>query len=244
MEFSLSTFILEVLNFLVLLWILKRLLYKPLLEIITTRQEKIKGMINESKKKLQEAKSLEQEYQSRLEKWEIEKEEKKSLLNHELNFLREEKLGEIKIELENTREKFKVQAEKAKAAEIERIEKTSLDVAYVSLSKLLEAVSCSEMEEKLINLSLSHLEKDDTLYKKLKELKNVKELNINIKTAFSHSQDFKNNIVKVLEKKIPLQVNVNFAISEDMIAGAEFEFKEFSIKANLKEELKYFWSHP
>ena len=38
MQFDWTTFVLEVLNFLVLLWILKRFLYQPVLDVLDARQ--------------------------------------------------------------------------------------------------------------------------------------------------------------------------------------------------------------
>ena len=41
MEFNLSTFLIEIANFLILIWILQRLFYKPLLAMIAQRKQHI-----------------------------------------------------------------------------------------------------------------------------------------------------------------------------------------------------------
>ena len=41
MQFDFTSFVLEILNFLVLVWILKRLLYRPVLNMLDTRRQKI-----------------------------------------------------------------------------------------------------------------------------------------------------------------------------------------------------------
>ena len=43
MELSWSTFFLEIINFLVLVWILKRFLYKPVMDVIARRREGIEA---------------------------------------------------------------------------------------------------------------------------------------------------------------------------------------------------------
>ena len=55
MELNWSTFVLEILNFLVLVWILKRFLYKPVLAVIARRREGIE-------KSLAEARSLHEDW--------------------------------------------------------------------------------------------------------------------------------------------------------------------------------------
>ena len=49
MEFNLSTFILEIINFLILIWILQRLFYKPLLEVIAKRKQFIDQSLADAK---------------------------------------------------------------------------------------------------------------------------------------------------------------------------------------------------
>ena len=55
MEFNLSTFILEIINFLILIWILQRLFYKPLLEIIAKRKQFIDQSLADAKTMQQQA---------------------------------------------------------------------------------------------------------------------------------------------------------------------------------------------
>ena len=49
MEFNVSTFILEIINFLILIWILQRLFYKPLLEVIAKRKQTIDQALADAK---------------------------------------------------------------------------------------------------------------------------------------------------------------------------------------------------
>jgi F-type H+-transporting ATPase subunit b len=55
MEFNLSTFILEIINFLILIWILQRLFYKPLLEVIAKRKQFIDQSLADAKIMQQQA---------------------------------------------------------------------------------------------------------------------------------------------------------------------------------------------
>ena len=48
MELDWSTFLLEIINFLILVWILKRFLYRPVLEVITRRREQVEKTLHEA----------------------------------------------------------------------------------------------------------------------------------------------------------------------------------------------------
>ena len=58
MKFDIWTFLFQVINFLVLLFILKRVLYKPIREIIEKRRSLIRQRIDEAEKTKKEALEL------------------------------------------------------------------------------------------------------------------------------------------------------------------------------------------
>ena len=60
MEFNFSTFALEIVNFLILIWILQRLFYKPVLAVIARRKQHIDQTLAEARKLHQEAEDLRQ----------------------------------------------------------------------------------------------------------------------------------------------------------------------------------------
>ena len=58
MELNWSTFLLEIINFLVLVWILKRFLYQPVLDVIARRRKAIEAQLAEALRLQDEAESL------------------------------------------------------------------------------------------------------------------------------------------------------------------------------------------
>ena len=66
MEFDWTTFALEVLNFLVLVWLLKRFFYRPVLAMIEARRAENAKMIEDAQTLRREAQDLKSEYQARL----------------------------------------------------------------------------------------------------------------------------------------------------------------------------------
>ncbi|MFW5986459.1 MAG: F0F1 ATP synthase subunit B [Halanaerobiales bacterium] len=63
-----TTMLWHVINFFVLLWLLKRYLYGPIKEILDKRAEKVKNEINEAEHKREEAGKLKEKYESELKK--------------------------------------------------------------------------------------------------------------------------------------------------------------------------------
>ena len=66
MEFDWTTFVLEALNFLVLVWLLKRFFYQPVLAEIEARRDATAKTIADAETVRREAEALKSEYQAHL----------------------------------------------------------------------------------------------------------------------------------------------------------------------------------
>ena len=84
MTLSWPTFILEIVNFLVLVWILKRFLYRPILQAIEERKARIEKNLAAAKARQMEAEALEQQFQKRLADWENEKQKLRAEVTEEI----------------------------------------------------------------------------------------------------------------------------------------------------------------
>ena len=73
MEIDWTTFVLEVINFLVLVWILRRYLYRPVLNTLAARKAGIERVLAEAKEAEERASALKGQFESRLADWEQEK---------------------------------------------------------------------------------------------------------------------------------------------------------------------------
>ena len=85
MELNWSTFLLEIINFLVLVWILKHFLYKPILDVIARRRAGIEDRLAKAQQLHDEADTLKAEYENRLVDWEHERQQARVTLAQELN---------------------------------------------------------------------------------------------------------------------------------------------------------------
>jgi len=127
MELSLSTFVLELINFVVLVWILKRFLYKPVLDIIARRRAQIDETLSKAKRIEEDAHELEDRYEKRLREWESERAVAREKLAHELDDERNRQLRELRSSLD-------AEIEKSRAAETRRLADLADDLERQGLS--------------------------------------------------------------------------------------------------------------
>ena len=85
MEFDWTTFALEIINFLVLVWILQRFLYKPVTSAIAERKAGIEKTLADAQAVQAEAESLKRQYENRMANWEHEKAQARVQLLQEMD---------------------------------------------------------------------------------------------------------------------------------------------------------------
>ena len=108
MEFNVSTFILEIINFLILIWILQRLFYKPLLEVIAKRKQFIDQSLADAKAMQQQAEEQRSFYENRQKLWEQEKQAALAALHQQIDAERRTQMARLDTDLEQERQKINV----------------------------------------------------------------------------------------------------------------------------------------
>ena len=84
MEFDGTTFALEIINFLVLVWLLQHFLYKPVMTAIAQRQAGIEKILADAQATRSAADALKLQYENRTAEWEQEKADARRQLQQEM----------------------------------------------------------------------------------------------------------------------------------------------------------------
>ncbi|MBQ0720983.1 MAG: F0F1 ATP synthase subunit delta [Gammaproteobacteria bacterium] len=157
MELNSSTFILEIINFLVLVWILKRFFYKPVLDVIARRKAGIDDTVAKADALQKDAQKLQQQYEERLADWELEKQRAQRTLDTRLQKEREAQMRVLQADLEAEREKEKVLIQRQLEHDSQQIVETALQQGAQFASHLLSSVAGPELEKQLVALLVQQL---------------------------------------------------------------------------------------
>ena len=158
MELSWSTFLLEIVNFLVLVWILKRFLYKPVLDVIARRRMQIEQTLQAAKDERLASETLQIQYENRLADWEQEREAMRKTLQREFEMERTRRLDALAAELENERRKARVLAEREQRENERKLETQALQLGHSFAARLLTRLAGPALEGRLLDVALDDLE--------------------------------------------------------------------------------------
>ncbi|MCB1693040.1 MAG: F0F1 ATP synthase subunit delta [Pseudomonadales bacterium] len=240
MELDWTTFLLEIINFLVLVWILTHFLFRPVLGIIAQRRQSIEDTIAQTKAAQAEADALKSRYESRLEDWEKEKSVAREAQARELEAQRKAALAAQQAALDDERRKSESLAAHAvrKQKEADLADAIAQGVRFTGA--LLGRLKGPEVESAIIRMVLSDLEtlppsRRDALHDAARELDAV-----TILTAFAPGNDLKTSIDHAVADLFGKPTT--YRIDDHLVAGIRIESGAWQVEASLASELEYFKS--
>jgi len=153
-KISLPTLILQWINFMILVWILKRILYKPVLEFLDKRSNQIESDIKENKQLREEAYRLVQQQQKKLiqakrEALEIIENAKQSG-NEENDRLIEDAKKRAKAIIENTQKQIEAEIQKQKENLMKEVGSISVLLAERIIKRELKTKDIDRMTNDFI----------------------------------------------------------------------------------------------
>ena len=241
MELSLSTFVLELINFLVLVWILKRFLYRPVLDVVARRREQIDATMAKAKRIDDEAQELKERYEKRLDEWELEQTNKRGALAHELADERARQLAELRESLDEEVEKSRA-AEARRVADLgDKLEREGLTLGARFASRLLGVSATPELQTRLLDLFVQDF--DATPPERFASLLGNPELgpdSVEVSSAFELTETQRTAVDERAKKLCGSDVPVRFAEDPDLLAGIRLTIGGCVLGLNLKDELEGF----
>jgi len=241
MEFDLSTFLLEIVNFLILIWILQRLFYKPVLAVIARRKQHIDRTLAEAQELQQQAEDLRQRYENRQNQWELEKRAALNALHREIDAERKTQMDKLEADLEQERQKAKVTLSRLQQDIQQQAEKKALQNGARFAGILLQQAAGPELEASLCGMLLDHftdLPEECRLCLQMLDAK--KSVTIHITSAYPLSDGLKQKLEQKLGALINRHDVFHYHQSPELIAGLRIDIGAWVLNANLQHELAGF----
>ncbi|MGM0419974.1 MAG: F0F1 ATP synthase subunit B [Bacillota bacterium] len=153
-----TTLIWEVVNFLVLIYLLKRFLFGPIMEMLDSRTEKIKSDLNQAREKKEAAQKLEQEKQEELKQARQKSQAIVDDAEKKANNRAEEIIQAAEEEAQRVKDRNMAEIEQAKAEAVDELRQEVAGLSLQVASKFLQEELDEEDHIRLINKYLEELD--------------------------------------------------------------------------------------
>lgn len=240
MELNWTTFVLEILNFLVLVWLLKHFLYRPVKAVIAKRQQGIEQQLQQADEKQRQAEVLREQYENRLADWENEREAGRQQLQREIEEERRRQMATLQQELAAEREKDAVLAGRQEQEQQRQNEVLALEQGARFVARLLEAVASPEVQAKLFEHLLTELKHLPPAQRDALQAVVANGKPVEVVSAYPLSEAQQQQLKQQLESRVPHHLHFEFHEDRKLIAGLRLTVGPWVMHANLHDELKTF----
>lgn len=241
MELSWSTFLLEVINFVVLVWILKHFFYAPVRRVIDQRRKAIEEGMAQADKKRAEARELEEQYQGRLSHWEEEKRQAREQLESEIAAERGRMMDNLKTELDKAGEKARVLNDRRMEEFKRQAEQQAMSQAAQFAARLLGQAAGPEVQDRLYELLIEDLPNVPAAdWRERQGAEEGAKMQVRVTSAYRLGEGQRQGLEKILDEVVKGGVACEYSTDPALIAGFRINAGAMVLRANLKDELQFF----
>jgi F-type H+-transporting ATPase subunit b len=243
MPFDWTTFTLEIINFLVLVWLLKRLIYQPVIAALDARQERVRAESARATEALKNAESLKQQYESRLIEWNREREQQLRKLDEEVALERNRRLEKLKRSLVDEESKARARGLAAAASAQAAIARKSSKEAFGAAAAMLRRLGSPELTERIAGVfleDLGALEESSLTVLRQAATRLGKGANAVVVSAHPIEERTRSALAAALSRAAGVDLDVEFKSLPELLAGLRVAVGECLLQANLADELAVF----
>jgi F-type H+-transporting ATPase subunit b len=236
MKFNIWTFLFQIINFLVLLIILRRVLYKPIREIIEKRRSLIQQRIEEAEKIKKEAMELKENYQHELDKLHELKSRMLEKMNEEVEQARKKLIGRAEEEAARVIVKEKAVFDTEKARHESELKDKAIEAVNIFATNLLKGVSDENLHKTIYEKLFRELREVASHIPEIKE--KDRPLTVDLITAYPLSEAEAGKFKETIESLLSQSVLLNTIIDSSLIAGIKIKAHDMVYDLSLSGQIK------
>ena len=233
------TVIAQVINFLVLVYLLKRFLYGPIIRAMDEREKKIALSLEGARKKKDEANLEAEDYRRKNREFDEHREETFSQIKEEADARLKDLISKARDQVDAGRTRWYEAIRKEKETFFQDLRQRSGKQTCAISRMVLKDMADVDLENQIIHVFIEKLRSlnDDEL-KALKESTHQLPQKIIVRSAFKIPGKLAEEIKEVLLNQADGNVDVQFEVSPDLICGIELRFSGSRISWNVADYLE------
>ncbi|QID18836.1 hypothetical protein G3580_15130 [Nitrogeniibacter mangrovi] len=241
MQLDWTTFLLQIINFLVLVWLLKRFLYRPVMDVIARRQAAIDQSVADARATEANARSLRADYEARLAELDTQHARQLAKLADEIAQERQRRMDRLDADMATEREKRAALAEHEAAERQRKADMAAHRQASAFVSRLLGRLGDAHLDRRLLDMlidDLPHLpahQRDG-----LREAAAAPDAQLRVTSARPLDASARHALESALAEPAGRPLGADYATDDTLLAGVRVTLGPWLLAATLADELDYF----
>lgn len=235
MLFDWFTVLAQVVNFLILMWLLKRFLYKPVLDAIDAREQRIALLLEETEASQRQAELQQQELTKKNQQFAEQQAVDIEKAKADAEQLKQTMVDEASESVSVQRSQWLAGLQKEQQHLDQEIsQRTQHEVLHVA-RKVLRDLSGASLEDQMIATFIGSLQQLATDQRQ--QFIEGLEGDLIIRTAATLSETQKQSLTDTIQRIFSDQVSIRFAVDEQLIGGIELLGSGHKLSWNIEDYL-------
>ena len=240
MQIDWFTFVAQIVNFLILILLLQRFLYKPVVQAMEEREKKIAGELEEARQKKVEAEQKERDMENRLSEFHSRRREMMDEARQQVQEERRKLLEEMRSEVNEIRRRWNEAIVDEKEAFLNELrEETALRIIEL-LEKVLSDLSERNLQQQTTAQFIEMLENLDPsqLEQLRRNIRQQQPEHIEVRSSYALDNRQRGRLEDLLQKLIDSDIPCRFESSESFAFGIEVRAGGWELAWNLDAYLE------
>lgn len=212
----------QTLNFLILVWLLKRFLYKPVLDAIDAREKRIAEKLADASARKAQASKESDEFREKNEAFDRDRSERLQKMTDEIGAERERLLGEVRKASDAMRVKRQDALEKEQQHLHQELGRRTRDEVFSIARKVLTDLGGTSLDQRMSDVFVQRLRAlQGEAQEKLSAAVKAAGGSVLVKSAFALLPGQQEAIQGALTEAVAVETPIRFQTSPDLIGGVE-----------------------
>jgi F-type H+-transporting ATPase subunit b len=232
------TVVAQALNFLILVWLMKRFLYKPILDAIDAREKRIAAELADAAAKQTEAQKERDEFQHKNEEFDRQRDELMSQVTDEANVERQRLLNESRQTADALRVKRQDAWKREQQHLNDEIARRTREEVFAIARKTLSDLAGSRLEERMSEVFTRRVRELNGEAKEglAKALKTSSDPAL-VCSAFELPLEQRAAIQQALNETFSAEIQIRFETAPDVISGIELTANGLKVAWSIEDYL-------
>ncbi len=225
----------QLFNFVVLVWLLKKFFYKPILQAMEDRQQKINEIQNEAYDKMEQANALIKTYVEKKAEWERKKDQMLLAAKQDLEAMKQEERAKIQEESSQKRQAYLKEVQEEKDAFLLSL-RVHLGKESVALAReILKRTVGDDLHQRLFEDFLQEIARWEPPQESISLGQGHK---VVISSARPFAAEEKKRLEPLLQEKLEHVVKTEYRVAKDMVAGYALQLETVTLGYYLQKHLE------
>ena len=224
----------QIINFLILVWLLKRFLYQPVIRAMDRREQRITQRLSEAQQREQKADERAEHYRSQAEALERMREDMLAKAREDADEQKKKLLADARDEVAEIRANWQRQANQEKQEFLENLGRRAAEAIQVIAQKALRDLADADLEERIVHTFTERLKcLDRDAHEALARASGP----VRIASTFELDSKLRGRLTRAVHEQLAEGVQVDYTQAEGLLCGIELTSGSQRLSWNLADYL-------